>query len=62
MIQGIDALSHKNPRYITSPSLIFKHSETGLDEYMFSVRGIIYYLIYMINGPKWPFFTILPLF
>ena len=29
---------------------------------MFSIRGIIYYLIYMINGPKWSFFTILPLF
>ena len=30
IIQGIDALSHKNPCYITSPSLTFKHSETVL--------------------------------
>ena len=28
IIQGIDALSHENPRYITSPSLTFKHGET----------------------------------
>ena len=39
-----------------------QYIQTGLDECMFSIRGIIYYLIYMINGPKWPFFTILPLF
>ena len=28
ILQGIDALSHENPRYITSPSLTFKHGET----------------------------------
>ena len=39
-----------------------QYTQTGLDECMFSIRGIIYYLIYMINGSKWPFFTILPLF
>ena len=29
-LQGLDALSHKNPRYITSPSLTLKHSEIVL--------------------------------
>ena len=38
------------------------YTQTGLDECMFSIILLIYYIIYMINWPKWPFFTILPLF